>query len=163
MTADTAPPLLTEFFAALCLLCGSLALIDFRRGIIPDVLNLAVGGLGLARTVVASGAVAGVEAAAEAMIVGLIFWLFRRLYFTVRKVQGLGLGDVKFLAAATLWVGLTGIPILVLIAALSALIAVGGAQMAGQNLTRRTSLPFGPFLALGLLSAVVAQQWLGLI
>jgi leader peptidase (prepilin peptidase)/N-methyltransferase len=40
---------------------------------------------------------------------------------------------------------------------------VGGAQLAGQSLTRQTSLPFGPFLALGLVSAAAAQQWLGLI
>jgi len=162
MTANTSPLLTAGFFAALCLLCSSLALIDFRRGIIPDALNLAVGGIGLARAIVTGGAVGGVEATAEAIIVGLIFWLFRRLYFAARKIQGLGLGDVKFLAAATLWIGLPGIPVLTLIAALSALIAVGGAQLAGQNLTRQTSLPFGPFLALGLLSAVAAQQWFGL-
>ncbi|KJC56713.1 peptidase [Bradyrhizobium sp. LTSPM299] len=161
MTADAAPLLFAAFFAALSLLCGSLALIDLRRGIIPDALNLAVGALGLAKTVIAGGAMAGVETAAEAIVVGAIFWLFRQLYFAVRKIQGLGLGDVKFLAAATPWVGLTGIPVLILIAALSALIAIGGAQLAGQNLTRQTSLPFGPFLALGLLSAVAAQQWFG--
>ena len=162
MTADTTPLLSAAFFAALCLLCGSLALIDLRRGITPDALNLAVGALGLAKTTVAGGAMSGVEAATEAIVVGAIFWLFRQLYFTVRKIQGLGLGDVKFLAAATPWVGLTGVPVLLLIAALSALIAIGGAQLAGQNLTRQTSLPFGPFLAVGLLSAVAAQEWFGL-
>jgi leader peptidase (prepilin peptidase)/N-methyltransferase len=79
----------------------------------------------------------------------------------LRKIQGLGLGDVKFLAASAQWVGVTGLPVLLSIAALTALIAIGGAQLAGQNLTRETSLPFGPFLALGLLSALAAQQWLG--
>jgi leader peptidase (prepilin peptidase)/N-methyltransferase len=149
------------FFVVLVLICGHLALIDLRRGIIPDAHNLAIAGLGLARTVVADGALGGAEAIAETLAVGTIFWLFRRFYFVLRKIQGLGLGDVKFLAAATPWVGLAGIPVLLLVAALSALIAIGGQQVAGQNLTRETSLPFGPFLAIGLLSALAVQQWLG--
>ena len=158
---DTEPFLFAGFFVTLCLLCGSLALIDLRRGIIPDALNLAIGGLGLAKAVVDGGAAAGLEAIAEAMVVAAIFWLFRRLYFAFRKVQGLGLGDVKFLAAATPWVGIAGIPMLLLIAALSALLAIGAAQFAGQRLSRQTSLPFGPFLALGLLSTLAAQHWFG--
>ena len=162
MMIGNLPLLFSGFLAALCLLCGMLALIDLRHGIIPDLLNLAVAGLGLVKAVVAAGATAGVEAAAEAIAVGAVFWLFRRLYFALRKAQGLGLGDVKFLAAATLWIGAAGIPMLLLIAALSALLAVGSAQLVGQRLTRQTSLPFGPFLALGLLATVAAQQWFGL-
>ena len=149
-------------FVALCPLCGSLAFIDVRRGIIPDVHNLAIACLGLTRAVVAGSALAGVEAVAEALAIGIIFCLFRHFYFVVRKIQGLGLGDVKFLAAATPWVGIAGIPMLLLVAALSALIAIGGMQISGQKLTRQTSLPFGPFLAIGLLIAFVAQQWLDL-
>jgi leader peptidase (prepilin peptidase)/N-methyltransferase len=34
-------------------------------------------------------------------------------------------------------------------------------QLAGRDMTRRTSLPFGPFLAIGLLLALAAQQFLG--
>jgi leader peptidase (prepilin peptidase)/N-methyltransferase len=163
MIVNNEPLLLAGSFATLCLLCASLALIDFRRGIIPDGLNLAIAGAGLAKAAVAGGATAGFAAGAEAIAVGALFWLFRRLYFALRRIQGLGLGDVKFLAAATPWVGMAAMPMLLLIAALSALLAVGGAQLAGQSLTRQTSLPFGPFLALGLVSAAAAQQWLGLI
>ena len=161
MPANIETLLFAGFFGLLCLLCGSLALIDLRRGIIPDGLNLAVASLGLIKVIVVDGAMAGLEAIAEAIAVGAIFWLFRRLYFVLRKIQGIGLGDVKFLAAATPWVGITGIPMLLLIAALTALIAIGSLQLAGQNLTRKTSLPFGPFLAAGLLSALALRQWLG--
>jgi leader peptidase (prepilin peptidase)/N-methyltransferase len=162
MMVNTEPFLFAGFFVTLCLLCGSLALIDFRRGIIPDALNIAVAGLGLAKAVIDGGVTAGLEAIVEAFAVAAIFWLFRRLYFALRKIQGLGLGDVKFIAAAALWVGIAAIPMLLLIAALSALLAIGGAQLAGQSPTRQTSLPFGPFLALGLLSTLAAQQF-GLI
>jgi leader peptidase (prepilin peptidase) / N-methyltransferase len=151
------------FFLLLCALCGVLALIDLRHGIIPDGLNLAIAAIGLARAIVAGGALAGAEAARDAIVVGVICWLLRRSYFAWRKVQGLGLGDVKFLAAAAIWVGLSGTPTLILIAALTALAAAGGLQIAGHHLTRQTSLPFGPFLAAGLLATVALQQWLGVI
>lgn len=163
MTITTEPFLFMGFFGALCLLCASLALVDLRYGIIPDALNLAVAGLGLAKAAVEGGATAALAAIAEMIAVAAAFWLFRRLYFTLRKTQGLGLGDVKFLAAATPWVGITGIPTLLLVAALTALLVIGSMQLAGQQLTRQSSLPFGPFLALGLLSALAAQQWIGLI
>jgi leader peptidase (prepilin peptidase) / N-methyltransferase len=149
------------FFVPLGLLCGALASIDIRLGIIPDGLNLAIAGLGLVKAMVAGGLAAGTEAALAAAAIGVIFWLLQRLYFVWRKIDGLGLGDVKFLAAAATWVGFAGTPMLLLIAAVTALIAAGGLRWAGQTMTRQTSLPFGPFLAMGLLLALLAQQWLG--
>jgi leader peptidase (prepilin peptidase)/N-methyltransferase len=160
MTAD---PEFAGFFVTLCLFGGVLALIDIRHGIIPDWLNLTVAGLGLARAVTVGGSVAGVEAAASGAAIGLIFWLLRRLYFEWRKIQGLGLGDVKFLAAAGTWIGIAGLPILLLIAALTALATAAIMQLTGRDMTRRTSLPFGPFLTIGLLSTLVVQQIIGAI
>jgi leader peptidase (prepilin peptidase)/N-methyltransferase len=153
-----------QFFAflmPLCLLCAALALIDIRHGIIPDGVNLAIASLGLLNVAVSGGLLAGAESIIEAVAIGVIFWLLRRLYFAWRKVDGLGLGDVKFLAAATPWTGAAGIPMLLLIAAIAALAAAGGLRLAGQAMTRQTSLPFGPFLAMGLLLTLAAQQWFG--
>jgi leader peptidase (prepilin peptidase)/N-methyltransferase len=146
------------FFSTLCLLGAVLAWIDIRDGIIPDWLNLSVAGLGLARIVIVGGLGGGIEAAGEGAAVGLTFWLLRRLYFGWRKIQGLGLGDVKFLAAAGIWIGIAGLPILLLFAALTALAAAAVMQLAGRDMTRQTSLPFGPFLTIGLLLALVVQQ-----
>jgi leader peptidase (prepilin peptidase) / N-methyltransferase len=158
MPADTE---FVGFFAALCLLGGVLALIDIRQGIIPDWLNLSIASLGLARMVFAGGSVAGIEALCEGAAVGLIFWLLRRLYFGLRKIQGLGLGDVKFLAAAGIWTGIGALPLLLLIAAATALAAAAAMQLSGRDMTRRSSVPFGPFLAIGLLLTLVARQYIG--
>ena len=158
MLTDALPLMFLSFFAPLCVLCGALALIDIRDGIIPDGLNLSVAALGLAKAIVAASAMAGIDAAGEGLAIGVVFWLLRQLYFGLRKIQGLGLGDVKFLAAAGVWVGLAGIPIVVLIAAVTALATAGALQLAGRDMTRRTSLPFGPFLAIGLLATLVFQQ-----
>jgi leader peptidase (prepilin peptidase)/N-methyltransferase len=163
MPVDTETLQLLGFSAALCLLCVALALIDIRRGIIPDGLNLFIAGLGLMKAVSTGGAAGGIEAICEGVAVGLIFWLLRRLYFIWRKIQGLGLGDVKFLAAVTPWIGIAGIPMLLLIATLTALLTAGSLQLAGRDMTRQTSLPFGPFLALGLLVTFLSQQFLGAV
>ena len=162
MIFDTGSLQFPGFFAALCLSCSAVALIDIRQGIIPNGLNLFIAGLGLANTTLNGGAMAGIEALGGAAAVGAIFWLLRRLYFVVRKIQGIGLGDVKLLAAATTWIGVSGIPMMLLIATLTALAAIGGLQLPGQDMTRQTSLPFGPFLAIGLLATFAVQQFLGL-
>jgi leader peptidase (prepilin peptidase)/N-methyltransferase len=150
------------FYAALCAMCCALALIDLRHGIIPDGLNLAIAILGIAQTIVFGNPTEAFGVLGEAAAVAVVFLLLRRLYFLLRQTDGLGLGDVKFLAAATTWVGVTGIPMLLLIATLTALAAAGGLQLAGRPMKRQTSMPFGPFLALGLLLTPAFQRWLGM-
>jgi leader peptidase (prepilin peptidase) / N-methyltransferase len=146
------------FLALLCLASALLAWIDLRYGIIPDWLNLLIAVTGLARAFLLGGADAALGLGLEAIAVGAIAWLLRRLYFMFRKYQGLGLGDVKLLAASAVWIGLAGIPVQLLVASLSALAAAGALHLAGRTMTRQTSLPFGPFLALGLLVTLVLQQ-----
>jgi leader peptidase (prepilin peptidase) / N-methyltransferase len=135
-----------------------LAWIDLRSGIIPDWLNLAVAILGLTRIAILDGSTPALGAGAEGIIVGAIVWLLRRLYFVLRQRQGLGLGDVKLLAASAIWVGVAGVPMQLVIASLTALAAAGILHLAGRRMTRQTALPFGPFLALGLLSTLALQQ-----
>ena len=145
-------------FALLCALCGAIAWIDIRDGIIPDWLNLAVAGLGLVRIMATSDVSAAIMAAGEGIAIGAVFWLLRRLYLAYRGIQGLGLGDVKFLTAAGIWVGVAGIPIVLLIATTAALACAGVMQLSGRALTAQTSLSFGPFLAAGLLATSGLQQ-----
>ena len=145
-------------FGLLAVLSALLAWIDIRDGIIPDWINLAIAALGFANALLIGGSSAGLEALGEGAVVGIVFWLLRRVYFSLRKVQGLGLGDVKFLAAAGLWVGVAGVPVLLLIATITALVCAGLMQLAGRSLTRQTSMSFGPFLAVGLLFAYGFQQ-----
>jgi leader peptidase (prepilin peptidase) / N-methyltransferase len=149
-------------FAVLCIICVSLSLIDLRRGIIPNELNLSIAVVGLAKSAVDGGVTDVIAGAWQAAAIGAVFWLLRRLYFIWRKAQGLGLGDVKFLAAAGIWIGIAGLPMLLLIATSLALAAAGGLQLAGRGMTRQTSLPFGPFLACGLVLTTLAQRYLAL-
>jgi leader peptidase (prepilin peptidase) / N-methyltransferase len=146
------------FLLLLCLACLLLAWIDLRHGIIPDWLNLAIAAIGLARAAILDDWPMALSAAAEGILTGAIVWSLRWLYFQLRQRQGLGLGDVKLLAASAISVGIAGIPMLLLIASLTALVAAGVLYLAGEKMTRQTALPFGPFLALGLLTTLALQQ-----
>jgi leader peptidase (prepilin peptidase) / N-methyltransferase len=139
-----------------------LAWVDLRRGIIPDWLNLAIASAGLARAAALDGSAATLVAGCEGIIIGALVWSLRWLYFRLRSYQGLGLGDVKLLAASATWVGIAGNPAQLLVASLTALAAAGCLHLAGRTMTRRTRLPFGPFLALGLL-VTLGLQGAGLI
>jgi leader peptidase (prepilin peptidase)/N-methyltransferase len=144
-------------FTLLVLACGWLTWTDIRFGIIPDWLNAAIAALGLARGLATDGASEAVMAAAGGVAIGASLLLLRMLYVSWRGVQGLGLGDVKFLAAAGIWTGLSDFPVLLLIATLAALLLAGVLHLRGRAVTARTSLPFGPSLAFGLLVTLVLQ------
>jgi leader peptidase (prepilin peptidase)/N-methyltransferase len=90
----------TGSLTLLCALSATLAWIDFQRGIIPNWLNAAIAALGLLKTLLWAGLPATFDAVLQSIAIWIVMWLLRWLYFKARGVQGLGLGDVKFLAAA---------------------------------------------------------------
>ena len=73
----------------------------------------------------------------------LSLWMLAWIYRRVRGREGLGEGDAKLLGALGAWVGLAGLPIVLLGAALAGLL-----RLRGEAIDASTALPFGPFLAL---------------
>lgn len=131
------------------------SLIDLRRRIIPDALTLALLVLGLSVAFWRDGPMGIGIGLAEAGLAYGLFWGVRALHARASGRIGLGLGDVKFIAAAAAWTGLAGLPVLILAASVSALAAVALLAIAGRTVGRETALPFGPFLALGLHAALL--------
>ena len=92
------------------------------------------------------------------MIASGVFLTIRGGYRLLRGREGLGLGDVKLMAGIGAAIGWQTLPVVVLLAAVSALIwAVGAARRDRVALSAATALPFGSFLSAG--AAVV---WVGL-
>ncbi len=126
----------------------ALAAIDARRLLLPDALTLPLIPAGLV-TIYAIGpdaiwAHALGAAAGWALFVGI-----DRLYLWLRGRSGLGRGDAKLLAGAGAWVGLAGLPSVVLLASVTALGWAAVAALRGGRLRAGKVVPFGPFIALG--------------
>jgi leader peptidase (prepilin peptidase)/N-methyltransferase len=121
---------------------------------LPDSLTLPLLLAGLAQCWVLTPArLADHALAAIAAWAGLrgVALVYRRL----RHRDGLGAGDAKLYAAAGAWIGLAGLPYVLLIAALLGLAAAGAGRLAGQRLTLASRIPFGPPLA-----AAIFMVWL---
>lgn len=138
-----------------------LALSDLRGYRLPDALVLAAAVLGLALALAGDGTGwpplpdRAVQAALGAVAGGGSFWLIRRAYRWRTGRQGMGLGDVKLMAALGLVFGIERLPLVVLLAATSALaLALLRARRKGRSLNRLGFVPFGAALAMA--AAVVA-------
>lgn len=123
--------------------------IDARYGIIPDSLVAALAAGGLFQSYF--GGQAGLlERGFEAVAVLATAVLLRASYRWIRGFDGLGFGDVKFVTAAALWIGIQGVPILLLMAVLSAVVSLLIMCAEGHDLHGQKAVSFGPHLAVGL-------------
>ncbi|MET0258537.1 MAG: prepilin peptidase [Methylobacterium sp.] len=145
------------FVPLLLPLLAVVTVVDARSGRIPDAANAAIVLLGAMRGWLEAPAVLAGRLL-DAAIVAALLALLRLAYHRRRGHHGLGLGDVKFLAAATIWTGLAALPALVLAASLAALARMAWARWQGGAGTVgwRTRLRFGPYLAAALLVVLLA-------
>lgn len=127
----------------------ALAAIDLDHHVLPNriVVPLAVFG-------VAAGAVLAASELPELLIAGAGAFAVL-LVIALVQPRGMGMGDVKLAGAAGLFLGLSVVPALLL--AFLAGSVVGLAMIARHGAAaRKQGIPFGPFLALGSLLALVA-------
>lgn len=125
----------------------ALAATDFRYFLLPDFLTLPLVVAGLAVVWFFDGD--AFAAHVIGAVVGLSFIIaLHYLYRALRGRDGIGLGDAKLFAAAGAWVGWSGLPSVMLIAALSAL--AFAVIRRGERLSAADRVPLGAFLCLGL-------------
>jgi len=93
---------------ALCLV--ALSICDLRQRRLPTWLNICLATLGLVYLLIADAPTPALVDVAIGLVVGAgIFLLIRMIYFRARGHHALGLGDAKFMGAATCWVGASGL------------------------------------------------------
>jgi leader peptidase (prepilin peptidase)/N-methyltransferase len=126
----------------------TLAVIDWRHLILPDVLTLPLLAIGIISSLTVLpgnpldhviGAVAGFVA----------FTAIAFIYARLRGRAGLGFGDAKLLAAIGAWVTWIGLPSVVLYATVLGLISVLLGSILGKKLALTDRIPFGTYLAAG--------------
>ncbi|WP_132665602.1 prepilin peptidase [Rhizobium sp. PP-CC-3G-465] len=132
--------------------------IDLRKFIIPDICNwsLAISGVFFQAL---QGQLVPIETVVGVILFSGCFYGVRTLHSAVRGQIGLGLGDVKFAAAAACWIDLENYPLFLATSSLTALGYVALTyRSACETGIRDTRIPFGPFLALGLFITVLSNQ-----
>jgi leader peptidase (prepilin peptidase)/N-methyltransferase len=133
-------------FAALVLF---LTKSDLERFELPDYATLAVGALGLVWVATLPDAGTGfLHAALRAIAAAVFLSAIKSLYRSIRRVEGLGWGDVKLAAAGAVWLDWSQLPIALLIASGAGILTVGARALHDRDgLARAVAIPFGAFLA----------------
>jgi len=132
----------------------ALTFIDLDTQLLPDDITLPLLWLGLMANAFGvfidlKSAVLG--AAGGYLVLWSVYWAFR----LIARKEGMGFGDFKLLAAIGAWTGWQVLPVVILVSAgLGAVIGSAALWLAKKGVDTR--IPFGPYLALG---GIVALVW----
>lgn len=123
--------------------------IDIHHQIIPDLISLPgiVLGFGfsfLNSTITWQSSLIGL------LVGGGILYGVAVLYFLIRKIDGMGGGDIKLLAMLGAWLGWQSLPFVIFVSSFTGTI-IGLIAMAYQKKGGHTRIPFGPFLSIAAL------------
>jgi len=129
-------------------LCLVASAIDWETYLLPNVLTYPLAILALAMPWITD--VSWIDTLVGALCGGGLLWLVRWGYFLWRRVEGLGLGDVKLMVGLGALTGATRLPLAIFLASLLALgvfLLLFARSPRSQGL--QTAIPFGPFLCAG--------------
>lgn len=130
--------------------------IDLRLKIIPDSLNLAVAVFGFAYFLLGDIPFSGASILAlfaGALLYGGLSFLLRFFFWLGLKKEALGLGDVKFFAAAGVWLGLSleTLTVFLFVSGISGVVLA----LAWRKATGDPEFPFGPALVLAFIASLL--------
>lgn len=130
----------------LFLILISISVKDVRDGIIPDIFLFILAFFGVLRF--------GVTHTMSAVILGALSYGLYKVYPLLRKQEGLGLGDVKMMAVAGIWLEPFQLPLFLIISG-----GVGvGIALLWHFLHKGRRFPLGPSLALALGLCIVGND-----
>lgn len=135
----------------LAIVLAAMFAIDLEHKIIPDRLNIAVAVLGLVALIMPYVTSATTPetlwktlgtAAVTAGVYGILPIVIRYVFLIITKKDGLGFGDIKFFAAAGLWLSFAALPIFLIISGLGGILL----GLVWKKATGESAFPFGPAL-----------------
>ena len=139
------------FLSILSLILIIIFFIDLENFIIPDSLNFTIMGLALLKNFLPNFNTSLIHEINQSIIGGMVgylsIWLIIFLYKTIKKIDGMGLGDAKLMAAIGFLFGWQSIPFVLFVSSILGLIFVIPSLIKKQK-NMRTEIPFGPFIIL---------------
>ncbi len=151
--------------AVLAALMTLIVIEDWRNFRVPDLANAATALVGVAALLFGIDPLAPeamrsfLAAAIDAALTGGALLLVREGYYRFRRIEGLGLGDVKLGGAAGIWVGWQQFTFVVLIATLGALLFVLVRMRHQGHWPPSARIPYASFLAPAVWVAWYLGQW----
>jgi leader peptidase (prepilin peptidase)/N-methyltransferase len=124
----------------------ALVFIDYDHRILPNVITIPGAILGLLLAFVREPITPTEALIGAGLGAGLLFGV-AEAYLRLRKVEGLGMGDVKMMAMVGAFLGWKGVLLTLLVGSFLGSL-VGLALMATQGKSLKTALPFGTFLGM---------------
>lgn len=132
----------------------ALSFIDLDTLSLPDTLVFPLFLLGLSRAFLLPGAPDAALSLLGALSAGGAFWLIARVY-----PEGMGLGDVKLVAALGAYLGFPKVFLAVFLASAAGSLW-GGLMLIVKKRGFKQQIPFGPYLALGTVLTLYWGTWL---
>jgi leader peptidase (prepilin peptidase)/N-methyltransferase len=133
----------------------ALAVIDFDKQILPDVVTLPLIWVGLLLNLYLDPLFTPLRSAVIGAIAGyLSLWAVFHIFRLLTGKEGMGYGDFKLFAAFGAWLGWQDLPLIILLASLvGAVTGITAIIVLGRD--RHLPIPFGPFLC--------AAAWIALL
>jgi len=145
-----------EFLVELFFVAATVALIfiDYDHQILPNaitvygtLIGILIAGPRMSFTII--------DALKGAALGAGILWAVSELYFRLRKVEGMGQGDVKMMGMVGAFLGWQGVLLTLFIGSLLGSV-VGLAVVSTSGADMKTKLPFGTFLGIGAIMTLYA-------
>jgi leader peptidase (prepilin peptidase)/N-methyltransferase len=130
--------------------------IDIKLQIIPDAISLPGILLGFLFSLV-SETVTWQSSLIGILTGGGLLYAVALFYALLRKIDGMGGGDIKLLAMIGAWLGWQALPFVILMSSITGSIT-GIIAMRSQKKGGQTRIPFGPFLSLAALAYVFFSE-----
>ena len=129
--------------------------IDLHHQILPNLITLPGILIGLAFSLVAPPGI--IDALIGAALGAAVLYGIAYAYYAVRREEGLGMGDVKMLAMIGAFLGWKAVLVTLILSSFAGALVGLGLILFSRG-TMRLALPFGTFLALGALAAMLVGE-----
>lgn len=145
-----------QALAALVFVCFLIALtfIDVDTQLLPDRLTLPLVWIGLLVNLTGSGFTTLSSAVLGAVAGYVSLWLVYQAFKLATGKEGMGYGDFKLLAAIGAWLGWQMLPVVILLSSVAGAV-IGIALIVATRRGKEIPIPFGPYLAIAGLVAML--------
>ena len=147
-------PLLATRLILVCILIALFG-IDLEHQILPNVITLPGIAIGVLLSLIAPPG--WKDALIGVLLGGGVLYAIAGAYYLWRREEGMGMGDVKMLAMIGAFLGWKAVLVTLVLSSFAGAI-IGLALMAAQRGTMKFALPFGTFLAIGAIVAMLAGE-----